>query len=114
MKMSSKYLERLARIFHKDKKVITEEEEPKSLVCPNCGSNQWYEGPSDGMATNVKCAGCGLWFNNTPFGLDFIGVKGNIGEHKKIVWYCPQCGKKRKTRIKKPVDNSDKGGLRCY
>lgn len=68
-----------------------ENKEPNSLVCLNCGSNQWYEGPSGGMATNIKCAGCGLWFNNTPFGLDFIGIKGNVGEEKKIVWYCPDC-----------------------
>lgn len=67
------------------------DKEPDSLVCPNCGSNQWYEGPSGGMATNIKCGGCGLWFNNTPFGLDFIGIKGNIGEEKKIVWYCAEC-----------------------
>ncbi len=31
--------------------------------CPDCGSESFHEGPSGGMATNVKCAGCGHWFN---------------------------------------------------
>ena len=31
--------------------------------CPDCGSEAFYEGPSGGMATNVKCQGCGHWFN---------------------------------------------------
>ncbi len=72
-------------------KLLKNGEEPSSIVCLNCGSNQWYKGPSGGMSTNIKCVGCGLWFNYTPFGLDFIGIKGNIGEEKKIVWYCPNC-----------------------
>lgn len=67
-------------------------EEEKEGCCPNCGSDKWYEGPSGGMAVNVKCAGCGIWFNNTPFGLDYIGIKTNVGEEpRKIVWYCPHC-----------------------
>ena len=32
-------------------------------ACPDCGSSQFYEGPSGGMTTNMKCAGCGHWFN---------------------------------------------------
>ena len=31
--------------------------------CPDCGSGKFMEGPSGGMSTNVKCAGCGHWFN---------------------------------------------------
>jgi len=31
--------------------------------CPDCGSGKFKEGPSGGMSTNVKCAGCGHWFN---------------------------------------------------
>ena len=61
------------------------------LGCPNCGNPSFYAMPPLGPSTNIKCAGCGLWFNHTPFGLDFIGIKGNVGEHKKIVWYCPTC-----------------------
>jgi hypothetical protein len=76
----------------KKRRVIDTEEMPAEIRgCPNCGSEQFYEGPSGGLAINVKCAGCGLWFNNTPFGLDFIGIKENVGESKKIVWYCPHC-----------------------
>jgi len=31
--------------------------------CPDCGSNEFIEGPCGGMAQNVKCAKCGHWFN---------------------------------------------------
>lgn len=31
--------------------------------CPDCGSSEFYEGPSGGGSTNFKCAGCGHWFN---------------------------------------------------
>lgn len=67
------------------------ENKANNITCPNCGNLKFYEGPSGGIATNVKCVGCGLWFNHTPFGLELIGIKPLIGEHKKIVWYCPQC-----------------------
>jgi len=66
-------------------------EKDGKIYCPNCGSDQWYEGPSGGMAVNIKCANCGLWFNSTPFGLDFIGIKELAGESKKLRWYCPNC-----------------------
>ena len=35
----------------------------KYNACPDCGSESFMEGPSGGMATNVKCNGCGHWFN---------------------------------------------------
>lgn len=35
----------------------------KYNACPDCGSENFMEGPSGGMATNVKCRGCGHWFN---------------------------------------------------
>ena len=35
----------------------------KYNACPDCGSEKFMEGPSGGMATNVKCSGCGHWFN---------------------------------------------------
>jgi ribosomal protein S27E len=38
----------------------------KYNACPDCGCETFMEGPSGGMATNVKCNGCGHWFN---FGL---------------------------------------------
>lgn len=31
--------------------------------CPDCGSKEFIEGPSGGMAQNIKCADCGHWFN---------------------------------------------------
>ena len=35
----------------------------KLEACPDCGSESFMEGPSGGMSQNVKCAGCGHWFN---------------------------------------------------
>lgn len=35
----------------------------KYNACPDCGSDKFMEGPSGGAATNVKCGGCGHWFN---------------------------------------------------
>lgn len=35
----------------------------KYEVCPDCGSDQFREGPSGGMSQNVRCAGCGHHFN---------------------------------------------------
>ena len=35
----------------------------KHEVCPDCGSENFKEGPSGGMSTNVKCGGCGHYFN---------------------------------------------------
>lgn len=57
-------------------------------TCPNCNGNKWLEGPSGGLSVNIMCAECGLWFNRTPFGIDYIGRKG----HEKLwKWYCPKC-----------------------
>src|SRR5215469_15192280 len=35
-------------------------------TCPDCGNEEWLEGPSGGMSTNIKCTKCGLWLNHTP------------------------------------------------
>lgn len=36
-------------------------------VCPDCGKAEgFYEGPSGGMSTNIKCAACEAGFNVTP------------------------------------------------
>ncbi len=34
-------------------------------ICPDCGGNEWYEGPSGGMCQNIKCANdmCGCKLN---------------------------------------------------
>lgn len=34
--------------------------------CPDCRSKDFFEGPSGGLCTNIKCAGCGKWFNVAP------------------------------------------------
>src|SRR5215475_12729377 len=44
-------------------------------TCPDCGDNEWFEGPSGGMSTNIKCAKCGLWLNHTPV----LGLAERIG-----------------------------------
>lgn len=36
------------------------------LVCIDCGSKDMLEGPSGGLAQNVKCAKCGHEFNFGP------------------------------------------------
>ena len=35
----------------------------KYECCPDCGSKSFMEGPAGGMSQNVKCSGCGHWFN---------------------------------------------------
>ena len=35
----------------------------KHECCPDCGGESFMEGPSGGMSQNVKCGGCGHWFN---------------------------------------------------
>lgn len=35
----------------------------KKSKCPDCGSKDFYEGPSGGVCTNWECAGCGSRFN---------------------------------------------------
>ena len=39
------------------------------MKCPECGNQEWYEGPSAGIAVNIAC-GNGHWWNDAgPFGL---------------------------------------------
>jgi len=48
----------------------------KKGCCPDCGSEEMYEGPSGGMCTNVTCANpeCGSKFNlGLPIMADRIG-----------------------------------------
>ena len=35
----------------------------ENKACPDCGSESFAEGPSGGAATNVRCNGCGHYFN---------------------------------------------------
>ncbi|MGA2178813.1 MAG: hypothetical protein ABSH15_04440 [Verrucomicrobiota bacterium] len=34
--------------------------------CPDCGSEQFLEGPHGGMNVNIQCAGCQAEFNIIP------------------------------------------------
>ena len=58
----------------KDQKVIEESKrDDGSLKCPSCNYDQWHEGPGGGSLGNIKCGGCGKWYNNLgPFGLKEI------------------------------------------
>jgi hypothetical protein len=49
-------------------KIIMDEKElmdafMKYKCCPDCGCENFIEGASGGGAVNVKCRGCGHWFN---------------------------------------------------
>lgn len=50
----------------------------KHNCCPDCGSEQFMEGPSGGMSTNVRCAGCKHWFNmSLPVSIERIHISGD-------------------------------------
>ena len=42
--------------------------------CPSCGSKLFYPGPQGGGTINVKCVGCGKYWNylGAPFGFEPI------------------------------------------
>jgi len=65
------------RIEMDDKKVM--ELFLKYDACPDCGCEKFMEGPSGGGATNVKCGGCGHWFN---LGLPLFIQRIHISEGK--------------------------------
>ena len=45
--------------------------------CPDCGSEVFFEGPSGGAATNVKCQGCGHHYNmGLPLFIQRINTPG--------------------------------------
>jgi len=51
----------------------------KYNACPDCGSEKFHEGPSGGAATNVKCAGCGHWFNmGLPLFIQRIHINNGV------------------------------------
>lgn len=50
----------------------------KYEACPDCGSENFMEGPSGGMSQNVKCGGCGHWFNLAlPLFIERIHINTN-------------------------------------
>ena len=43
------------------------------FVCPDCESENFLEGPSGGMSTNIQCFQCKHWFNTAlPFFIERI------------------------------------------
>ncbi|MFW9871731.1 MAG: hypothetical protein ACFFG0_01425 [Candidatus Thorarchaeota archaeon] len=38
----------------------------KDLICPDCGSTEWYGGPRGGMCQNIMCGRCKHKFNIGP------------------------------------------------
>lgn len=46
--------------------------------CPDCGSEKFMEGPAGGGAQNIKCRGCGHWFNvGLPLFIQRIHINSN-------------------------------------
>lgn len=49
------------------------------LLCPNCGSSQWIEGPEGGGSQNLQCGKCFKYYNYMGFfGLQDIGDRSHI------------------------------------
>lgn len=52
------------------------------LTCPDCGGQEWYDGPCGGMSQNIKCGKCGHWFNfGGPFGFT---QRIHVGENGRV------------------------------
>ncbi|HUU87780.1 MAG TPA: hypothetical protein VMX17_08515 [Candidatus Glassbacteria bacterium] len=63
------------KIIMDDKTLM--EEFLKYNSCADCGCESFREGPCGGAAQNVKCNGCGHWFN---FGLPLFIQRIHISE----------------------------------
>lgn len=51
----------------------------KHKRCPDCGSEDFLEGPHGGLSVNIECVGCGARFNMMgPFGVERIGSPTRI------------------------------------
>ena len=50
------------------------------LICPECGNEEFLEGPHGGLAVNVKCAKCGYRLNVTPLPSGKIWITDRIGK----------------------------------
>ncbi len=40
-----------------------EEADLKKGICPDCGGDEFLEGPRGGLAVNIRCKQCGAEFN---------------------------------------------------
>ena len=53
--------------------LLGKKESETTLKCPNCGNDQWYQGPGGGSFGNIRCGNCGKTYNNLgPFSLHEI------------------------------------------
>jgi DNA-directed RNA polymerase subunit RPC12/RpoP len=50
----------------------------KYNACPDCGGEEFREGPYGGMSRNVRCANCGHQFNwALPISIERIHITSN-------------------------------------
>lgn len=54
----------------------------KNAVCPDCGNDKFYGGPSGGMSQNIKCSGCGHYFN---MALPLFVERINLGQNSEFI-----------------------------
>lgn len=48
-------------------------------LCPNCGGDNWIEGPEGGASVNVQCRQCLKYYNwMGPFGFQDIGDRSDV------------------------------------
>jgi hypothetical protein len=51
-------------------------------ACPDCGSERFFRGPCGGMSVNLKCVGCGHFWNwMGPLGFEHIDSKDQYFDH---------------------------------
>lgn len=64
------YFKYAIQALKKDKRSDNEKmfDELTKNGCLDCGCNEFLEGPSGGLAQNVKCAKCGSKYNIMPMG----------------------------------------------
>lgn len=50
--------------------------------CPDCGTTEFHECQCGGICTNVRCTGCGHWFNigGLPMFIERIHTPGMPGK----------------------------------
>ena len=54
----------------------------KYSACPDCGSEKFFGGPCGGLSQNVKCAGCGHYFN---FALPLFVERIHLGPNNEFI-----------------------------
>jgi len=80
------------------------------LKCTYCGGEDFYEGPSGGLSTNVLCANpeCRHWFNDTPMGLEDLNRIESTDEEKAIAL------KAAEERVQAGMDRKYEEGKRAF